>query len=297
MDVHLIDGTYELYRHYFAVPKRRGRDGVEIAAARGVLSSLLALLEDGATHVGVASDHVVESFRNDLYAGYKTGRGVEPELFAQFHIMEDLLRAAGFAVWAMIDHEADDALATGATIAARDDRVERVHICTPDKDLSQCVEDPRVIQVERRTGTTFDVAGVVKKFGVPPESIPDYLALVGDSADGFPGLPGWGAKSSATVLARFGHIENIPDSPDEWDIKVRSAKRLAETLSAQRDDALLFRRIATVVRDVPGLGTVDDWEWRGPGVDFEVLCDRIDSPVSVRRARRLAVERPQLRAK
>ena len=287
----MIDGTYELFRHYFAVPKRTNRDGMEVAATRGVLGSLLGLLEDGATHVGVATDHVVESFRNDLYPGYKTGEGIDPPLREQFELLEDVLRAAGIEVWAMVEHEADDALATAAAVAARDSRVSKVWICTPDKDLAQCVEDPRVVQLDRRKGVTYDVAGVVEKFGVPPESIADYLALVGDSADGFPGLAGWGAKSTSTVLARYGRIEDIPESVDDWDVKVRGAAKLAETLRRERESAVLFRRIATVVRDVQDIGSVDDWRWTGPTDDFARLCDLIESPTALERARRLAAAR------
>ena len=288
MIVHLIDGTYELFRHYFAVPEHVNRDGVEVGATRGVLGSLVGLLEDGATHVGVATDHVIESFRNELYPGYKTGEGVEPDLLGQFELLEDVLSAAGFAVFAMVEHEADDGMATAARIASEDPRVSRVEICTPDKDLAQCVRDPRVIQVDRRKGVTYDRAGVVAKFGVPPESIADYLALVGDSADGFPGLPGWGAKSSATLLARYGRIEEIPPDPADWDVKVRGAAKLADTLRAERETALLFRRVATVVTDAPGLGAVDDWAWSGPGDAFEELCDYIEAPTLIERVQRLA---------
>ncbi len=288
MHVHLIDGTYELFRHFYAMPEHVNRDGMEVAATRGVLGSVLGLLEDGATHVGVATDHVIESFRNELYAGYKTGDGIDPDLRGQFELLEDVLRAAGVAVFAMVEHEADDGLATAAAIAAADERVSQVQICTPDKDLAQCVRDPRVVQVDRRKRATYDEAGVAEKFGVPPASIPDYLGLVGDSADGFPGLPGWGAKSASTLLARYGHIEAIPVSPDDWDVKVRGAAKLAATLESQREDALLFRRIATLVDHCPGLGGVDDWRWTGPGDAFPELCDYIDSPEAVARAERLA---------
>jgi 5'-3' exonuclease len=286
--VHLVDGTYELFRHFFALPSHVNRDGLEVAATRGVLGSLLGLLEEGARHVGVATDHVIESFRNALYPGYKTGAGIDPELFGQFELLEEALRSAGFAVFAMTEFEADDALATAAETAAADPRVERVEICTPDKDLAQCVRDPRIVQVDRRKGTRYDRAGVVEKFGVPPESIPDYLALVGDSADGFPGLPGWGPKSAATLLARYGHIDDIPSDPDAWDVAVRGAAKLASTLEQQRDDALLFRRIATLVRDVPDLGSVDDWEWSGPTDAFEEMCDYLEAPRLVDRTRRIA---------
>ncbi len=288
MDVHLVDGTYELFRYFFAVPAHVTRDGQEVGATRGVLGSMLGLLEDGATHVGVATDHVVESFRNDLYDGYKTGEGIEPTLRSQFELLEDVLRAAGFAVWAMVEHEADDGMATAARIASEDDRVGRVYLCTPDKDLGQCVEGDRVVQLDRRKDITLGAKGVEEKFGVPPTSIPDYLGLVGDSADGFPGLPGWGAKSAASVLARYGHIEDIPDDPEQWDVKVRGAKKLAATLAEQRDDALLFRKIATVVRDADGVGPVDTWLWQGPKPELEELCDYLDSPRLAERAQRIA---------
>ena len=291
MEVHLIDGTYELFRHYFAVPSRRGPSGAEVAAAGGVLDSMLGLLEDGATHVGVATDREIRSFRNALYAGYKAGEGVDPELLAQFPILETVLEAAGFTVFAMVEHEADDAMATAAAIAERDERVEKIWICTPDKDLAQCVSDPRVVQFDRRQELEYDEAGVIEKFGVPPESIPDYLGLTGDSADGFPGLPGWGAKSAATVLARYGHLEAISDDVEDWDVQVRGAARLAETLARERDTAMLFRRIATLVRDVPGFGTVDDWEWRGPTDDLEKVCVALGRPQTAERVRRIAAAR------
>ena len=288
MDVHLVDGTYELFRYFFAVPSHVNRDGQEVGATRGVLGSMLGLLDDGATHVGVATDHVVESFRNELYAGYKTGEGIEPTLRSQFELLEDVLEAAGFTVWPMVEHEADDGMATGARVAAEDERVGRVFLCTPDKDLAQCVEGDRIVQLDRRKGITLGAKGVEEKFGVPPASIPDYLGLVGDSADGFPGLPGWGAKSAATVLARYGHIEDIPDDPEQWDVKVRGANKLAATLAAQREDALLFRRIATVVRDAPEIGPVDSWRWQGPKPALEELCDYLDAPRLAERAQRIA---------
>jgi 5'-3' exonuclease len=293
--VHLVDGTYELFRHFFALPEHVNRDGMEVAATRGVLGSMLGLLEDGATHVGVATDHVIESFRNRLYPGYKTGEGIEPTLRNQFELLEDALRSAGFAVFAMIEHEADDGLATAARIAAGDRRVTRVEICTPDKDLAQCVADPRVVQVDRRKGVRYDRAGVIEKFGVPPESIPDYLALVGDSADGFPGLPGWGARSAATVLARYGQLEKIPADPADWDVKVRGARRLSETREGARDDALLFRRIATLVSEAPDLGDVDDWRWSGPADGLEEMCDYLEMPALLTRIR--AIEAARARAR
>ena len=288
MEVHLVDGTYELFRHFFAVPSRVSRDGQEVAATRGVVNSLLGLLEERATHVGVATDHVVESFRNEMYPGYKTGEGIEAPLRSQFELLERVLDAAGVMVWPMVEHEADDGLATAAAIAARDERVERVWICTPDKDLAQCVRGSRVVQRDRRRGITFDEEGVRAKFGVPPGSMPDYLALVGDAADGFPGLPGWGARSAATVLARYGRIEAIPEDAGAWDVKVRGAEKLAGVLARQRDAALLFRRLATVVSDAPGVGPVDDWRWDGPKDSFEGLCVYLEAPRLFERARRIA---------
>ncbi len=292
MQVHLVDGTYELFRHHFALPGHRNRGGQEVAATRGVVGSVLSLLEEGATHVAVATDHVVESFRNELYSGYKTGEGIEEELHSQFGVLEQALEAAGVRVWAMVEHEADDGLASGAAMAAADPRVERVFLCTPDKDLAQCVEGQRVVQLDRRRNEVRDAKGVEAKFGVPPASIPDYLALVGDSADGFPGLPGWGAKSAATVLARYGRLDAIPESADDWDVRPRGAARLASSLARGREDALLFRTLATLVRDVGGLGDVDDLEWQGPREAFEEVCrDTLESPALAARARKLAAAR------
>ncbi len=250
MNVHLVDGTYELFRHFYALPSARDVEGREIAAVRGVLASLRGMLREGATHIGVATDHVIESFRNDLWPGYKTGAGIDPDLFAQFPLLESTLVAEGFVVWPMIEFEADDALAAAAEIAAADSRVERVVICTPDKDLAQCVRGTRVVQLNRRTRTVFDEAGVIAKFGVPPASIPDYLALVGDAADGFPGLPGWGAKSTATVLARFGHLEAIPADPREWKVALAGPVKLAEVLRRDWSRAVLFRTLATLRTDI-----------------------------------------------
>ncbi len=291
MQVHLVDGTYELFRHHFAVPSHRNGAGKEVAATRGVVGNLLQMLEQGATHVGVATDHVIESFRNDMWAGYKDGSGVDPDLFSQFGPVEDLLEAAGVTVFAMVEYEADDALAAAAAKAALDDRVERVVICTPDKDLGQCVGG-KVVQLDRRKNHLIDVDGVREKFGVGPESIPDYLALVGDTADGFPGLAGWGAKSAAAVLARYGHLEAIPRAGADWDgVAVRSADKLAHTLAQQFDLALLFRRIATVERDAPVMASVDDLEWTGPRPDFADRCAALDAPELAARADRLATKR------
>src|SRR5438046_2716305 len=231
LDIHLVDGTYELFRHYYALPSARDEDGREVAAVRGVLASVLGIISGCATHIAVATDHVIESFRNGLWPGYKTGAGIEPDLLAQFPLLEDALSALGIVVWAMVEFEADDALAAGAEAAARDARVERVVICTPDKDLAQCVSGTRIVQLDRRKRVTRDEAGVIQKFGVPPASIPDYLALVGDAADGYPGLAGWGATSSAAVPARFGHLESIPADSGEWHVNVANAGALADTLS------------------------------------------------------------------
>ncbi len=262
MLVHLVDGTYELFRHYYALPSERDSQGREIAAVRGVLASIRGMLRDGATHVGVATDHVIESFRNGLWPGYKTGEGIDPELRAQFPLLEDALAEAGIVVWPMVDVEADDALAAAAAAAARDPRVERVVICTPDKDLAQCVRGTRVVQLNRRTRTVFDEAGVVAKFGVLPASIPDYLALVGDAADGFPGLPGWGAKSASAVLAKFGRLEAIPDDPREWHVNIASPVKLAQILQRDRERAMLFRTLATLRIDIPLFDDVDALRYR-----------------------------------
>ncbi|HET6220453.1 MAG TPA: 5'-3' exonuclease H3TH domain-containing protein [Acidobacteriaceae bacterium] len=280
MQVHLIDGTYELFRHYYALPKVRDNTGREVAAVRGVLASLMGMLGRGVTHIGVATDHVIESFRNDLWPGYKTGEGVEPDLLAQFPLLEEALSALGMVVWPMVEFEADDALAAAATAAANDPRVERVIICTPDKDLAQCVRGTRIVQLDRRKNLTRDELGVVARFGVEPASIPDYLALVGDSADGFPGLPGWGAKSAAAVLARFNHLESIPSDWREWGVSVASPKALSSTLVANRDQALLFRVLATLRTDIPVFDSVDQLEWKGATADFAVLAARLDSSVA-----------------
>ena len=277
LDVYLVDGTYELFRHYYALPSARDRGGREVAAVRGVLSSILGMINGGATHVAVATDHVIESFRNRLWPGYKTSAGVEPELLAQFQLLEDTLSALGVAVWPMVEMEADDALAAGAASASLDPRVDRVFICTPDKDLAQSVRGTRVVQMNRRTRTIRDEAGVVLKFGVAPASIPDYLALVGDAADGYPGLPGWGAKSSAAVLARFGHLESIPPDSRQWAVNAVGASRLARTLAQERDRAFLFRDLATLRTDISLFASVDDLRWRGPTSGFAALAAELDA--------------------
>jgi 5'-3' exonuclease len=274
MDVHLVDGTYELFRYHFA-PNNRD---LERGATVGVVGTLLQLIADGATHVGVATDHIIESFRNDLWPGYKSSAGMPRELLAQFPLVEDAMAAAGFAVWPQVEMEADDGMATAALMAADDDRVEQVVICTPDKDLGQCVGG-KVVQLDRRKGLVLDAAGVEERLGVPPASIPDLLALVGDSADGFPGLPGWGAKSAAAVLRRWEHLETIPADPLDWDSGVRGAAKLNAVLREQFDLALLFRRIATVETDAPVSATVDELAWTGPAdtAAFQALCERLDA--------------------
>jgi 5'-3' exonuclease len=279
LKVYLVDGTYELFRHYFAVPKARDAMGREVGAVRGVLASMLAMMRDGVTHIAVATDHVIESFRNNLWSGYKTGEGVEPDLLSQFPILEEVLTAAGIVVWPMIEFEADDALASGAALAAKNRRVEQVVICTPDKDLAQSVRGTRVVQLIRRTGAFIDEAGVIAKFGVPPASIPDYLALVGDSADGYPGLPGWGARSSATVLAKFGHIESIPASVQDWGLYVMNAASLADTLNRQRKQALLFRTLATLKSGIPLFTNIDQLRWRGPTPAFDKIGRLLDEAI------------------
>ena len=280
MEVHLIDGTYELFRHYYALPSARDQDGREVAAARGVLGSVLGMIHGGATHVAVATDHVIESFRNALWPGYKTGEGIAPDLWSQFGLLEEVLSAAGVVVWPMVELEADDALAAGAAIAARDVRVERVIICTPDKDLAQCVSGTRIVQLDRRRRVTWDESGVVEKFGVMPESIPDYLALVGDAADGYPGLPGWGAKSSAAVLAKFVHLESIPADWREWGVNAANASALARTLENDRDLVLLFRTLATLRTELGLFEDVDELRWQGPKADFDTLGARLDAAVT-----------------
>ena len=280
MDIYLVDGTYELFRHYFAVPSARDKEGREVGAVRGVLASVLGMMNEGVTHIAVATDHVIESFRNELWAGYKTGEGVAPDLLAQFPLLEEVLSAAGIVVWPMVEFEADDALAAAAAKAAQDERVERVIICTPDKDLAQCVRSTRVVQLNRRTRAISDEAGVIQKFGVPPASIPDYLALVGDSADGYPGLQGWGAKSSAAVLSKFGHLESIPGDFKEWHVSVTGASTLADTLARDRQRALLFRTLATLRTDIPLFESVDQLRWAGPTPAFDEMAKQLDAAIA-----------------
>jgi 5'-3' exonuclease len=286
--VHLVDGTYELFRHFYALPSRRDVNGGEVAALLGVLNSLLGMIRAGATHIGVATDHVIESFRNDLYPGYKTGEGIDPALWRQFHPLEDALRAMGVVTWAMVEEEADDALAAAALRAATDPAVERIIICTPDKDLAQCVHDDRVVQLDRRTNSVRNEDGVREKFGVHPQSIPDYLALVGDSADGFPGIPGWGKKSASVVLAHYLHLEAIPLHGRHWEVGVRGAENLAGSLQSHWDDALLFRTLATLRTDAKVFEDVSELAWKGPTDAFTALCWRLGAPDTADAAQRLA---------
>jgi len=284
MDVHLIDGTYELFRHFFALPPAKDVDGREVGAVRGVLASILSMIEAGATYIGVATDHVVESFRNDLYAGYKTSEGVPEELLSQFPILEEALEAMGVVVWPMVEFEADDALASAASRAAKDDRVRQVFICTPDKDLAQSVVGTRVVQLDRRRNIVYDEAGVVAKFGVKPQSIPDYLAAVGDSADGYPGLAGWGAKAAGLAFSQYPHFEDIPKDWQDWHPSIKRARALAESLFGAWDDALLFRTLATLRLDAPVFNAVEELRWNGPQAGFEDRCRRMNVPDLLRRA-------------
>jgi 5'-3' exonuclease len=287
--VHLVDGTYELFRYFMSPAAAFDRTTPEaLRAVRGVVGSVLGMLEDGATHLGVATDHVIESFRNALWPGYKTGEGIDPVLYAQFEPVEDALSALGVVVWPMVDFEADDALGAAAAMAAADPRVERVVICTPDKDLAQAVRGDRVVQLDRRTKELRDAVAVQRKFGVAPASIPDWLALVGDSADGYPGLPGWGARSAAAVLARYGRLEAIPELAAEWDVSVRGALRLATTLTEKREQALLFRTLATLRTDAPVGVDVDGLRWTGPRASFDGWAGRLGAPQLAVRAATLA---------
>ncbi len=289
--VHVVDGTYELFRQFFARPSHRNGDDEEVGAIRGVLRSMVSLLEDGATHVAVATDHVIESFRNEMYDGYKDGGEMDADIKSQFHPLEEGLRALGLATYPMVEYEADDGMAALAALAAADERVERVLLCTPDKDLAQCVTPGRVLQFDRRNNKILDVPEVIEKYGVPPESIPDWLGLVGDSADGFPGLPGWGAKSAAAVLTRYGHIDQIPLAAGQWDITVRGGAKLAKTLADQLDDALLFRRLATLETDAPTAADVDELHWTGPGPDLPAAAERFDAPDLLTRTAALVAAR------
>ena len=287
MNIHLVDGTYELFRHFFALPSRLDSDGKEVGALVGVVRSVISMIRGGATHLGVATDHTVESFRNNMYEGYKTGDGIDPDLWGQFHPMEDALRAIGVVVWPMIEQEADDGLAAAAVKAAADSRVERVLICTPDKDLAQCVRGDSIVQLDRRQGVTRNESGIEDKFGVLPESIPDYLGLVGDAADGFPGLPRWGAKSAATLLAHYRKLEKIPKDESQWAVKARGAAALAVSLRENWPDALLFRDIATLRTDAEVFSDVEELKWSGPTDVLPALCERLGVPEVVDEVARL----------
>jgi 5'-3' exonuclease len=292
VDVYLIDGTYELFRHFYAMPSAREADGREVGAVKGVLSSMLAMINsDGARYLAVATDQVIESFRNRLFPGYKTGAGIDPDLYSQFPLLEEALVALGITTWPMVEYEADDALAAAAAAAARDPRVDRVIICTPDKDLAQCVRGTRVVQRDRRARTDRDEAGVIAKFGVPPVSIPDYLALVGDTSDGYPGLDGWGAKSAAAVLAKFGHLESIPADWRTWGVNASRPGALAQTLERDRDRVLLFRDLATLRDDIPLFDSVDELKWPGPTPAFQPLAARLEAAVADPRKRELPRKR------
>jgi 5'-3' exonuclease len=283
--VHLVDATYELFRSFFGAPPSRAPDGREVGATRGVLSSLLYLVqEEGATHVGCATDHEIRSFRNELYPGYKTEEGVDESLLSQFPLVEEAMTALGLVVWPMVEFEADDALASAAARFAKD--AAQVRIATPDKDLAQCVRGTHVVMLDRRRKLVIDEAGVREKYGVTPRSIPDWLALVGDSADGFPGLPGWGAVSAAAVLDKYGTIEAIPDSAASWGVKVRGAERLAVTLAERREEALLYKRLATLREDVPIRESLADLEWRGARPELRAFCARIGFGQFPQRVRR-----------
>ena len=283
--IYLIDGTYELFRHFFALPATADLNGQEVGAVRGVLYSVLSMIERGVTHLGVATDHVVESFRNDLYPGYKTSEGVPQELLSQFPILEETLEDMGVVVWPMVYYEADDALASAARKAAQDDGVGQVVICTPDKDLSQCVEGTRIVQLNRRTNVIRDETGVEAKFGVKPQSIPDYLAVIGDSADGFPGLPGWGHKTAAAILSRYGHLEAVPKDWKQWHPSIRSRPVLSEVLFGRWKEAMLFRTLATLRTDVPVFDSIEELRWRGPRPSFAETCRRLNTPDLLTRAR------------
>jgi 5'-3' exonuclease len=290
--VHLIDGTYELFRYFLSPAAAFDRSAPEaLRAVRGVVASVLGMLEGGVTHLGVATDHVIESFRNALWPGYKTGEGIDPLRYAQFQPLEEALSALGVVVWPMVELEADDALAAAAATAAADARVEQVVVCTPDKDLAQCVRGDRIVQLDRRTRELRNESAVQQKFGVPPASIPDWLALVGDSADGYPGLPGWGARSAATVLARYRHLEHIPKLATQWDVSVRGAVRLATTLAEQQERALLFRVLATLRADAPIGADVDALRWVGPRAEFAAWAGRLGTPALRERASVLAASR------
>src|SRR5438128_8773245 len=298
VDIYLVDGTYELFRHFYALPTHANDKGEEVAATRGVLNSIAGMLESGVTHIGVATDQVIESFRNDLWPGYKTSDGVDPQLLAQFPLLEEALKAMGVVVWPMVELQADDALAGAAASLSKLAKVGRIYICTPDKDLAQCVRNDRVVQLDRRARNVRNEAGVMKKFGVPPGSIPDYLALVGDDADGYPGLEGWGEKSTAVVLGVYKHLESVPPKSEDWKVQPRSASRLAEVLETNFKLALLFRDIATLRTKEPNISSPEEIRWSGPGTRFPAICKRLDDSQLVDRVAQIhASQRPKSKIK
>lgn len=277
MRIHLIDGTYELFRHFFGAPSHINSKGQEVGAVRAVASSMLSMVNQGATHIGIATDHVITSFRNELYDGYKDGSDLDPVILGQFNLLEEVLDSLGFVIFPMVDFEADDGLGAAARKAALNPDVEQVIICTPDKDLGQCLtQDEKIIQYDRRKELRITYETVIEKFGVTPESIPDYLGLVGDTADGFPGIKGWGAKSSATLLSHYHHIENIPNDHMEWAMQVRSSQKLSESLNTDYELALLFKLIATIDYEAPTFETVSELKWNGPKDNYENILKSID---------------------
>jgi len=295
LDVYLVDGTYELFRHFYAMPAHSNDGGEEVAATRGVLSSVAGMLESGVTHIGVATDHVIESFRNDLWQGYKTSEGIDQRLLSQFPLLEEALEAMGVVVWPMVELEADDALAGAASSLSKLSQVSRIYICTPDKDLAQCVREDRVVQLDRRARRVRDEDGVREKFGVSPVSIPDYLALVGDTADGYPGLNGWGEKSASAIIDLYGHLEAIPRSAVDWKVNVRSADRLAETLREDFKLALLFRDLATLRTNEPRVRSPNQIRWTGPNPAFGQICKRLDDSQLVGKVTEIAAGQAERR--
>ena len=291
MRIHLVDGTYELFRHFFGAPSHITSDGKEVGAVRAVANSMLSLIEQGATHIGIATDHVITSFRNELYEGYKDGSEIDPVILSQFLPLEEVLDVLGFTVFPMIEYEADDGLGAAAHKAAQHPEVQQVIICTPDKDLGQCLtSDEKIIQYDRRKQARITYQTVIEKFGVSPESIPDYLGLVGDTADGFPGIKGWGAKSSASLLSHYHHIENIPNDFKEWIPQVRSSQKLSETLNDDYELALLFKLIATIDYDAPTFETVDDLRWSGPKQNYGAFLRSIDGERIIQRLESISVD-------
>jgi 5'-3' exonuclease len=291
VDIYLVDGTYELFRHFYALPNHANDRGEEVAATRGVLNSIAGMLESGVTHIGVATDHVIESFRNNLWPGYKTSEGVDPQLLSQFPLLEEALQAMGIVVWPMVELEADDALAGAAASLRKLAKVSRIYICSPDKDLAQCVRDDRVIQLDRRARSIRNEAGVIEKFGVPPSSIPDYLALVGDDADGYPGLDGWGEKSTASVLGIYKHLEAVPSKAENWKVQPRSADRLATVLQNNFKVALLFRNLATLRTKEPAISSSDEVSWNGSRTSFPAICERVDDLKLIDSVAKISVSR------